>query len=53
MPAYVVTFDHRNPTVTRHLRRMTLDEARSLVVLAVRIPKRGIIVNVDTLEVTE
>lgn len=48
---YVVTFDMRNPTTISNLRRMTLAEARDLLALAGRIPKRGAIVNADTLQI--
>ena len=50
---YVVTFDQRpvtGPGAVDGLRRMTLAEARKLRDYAARIPKRGRIVNTETLE---
>jgi hypothetical protein len=56
LTTYVVTFDQR-PVVgigaLSGLRRMTLIDARSLIALAGRIPKRGRIIDVETLAVVE
>ena len=52
---YVVTFDPRpvtGPGAIGGLRRMTLREARDVLTLAASIPKRGRIVDAETLEVT-
>lgn len=53
---YVVTFDPRpvaGPGAIDGLRRMTLREARRVLVLAASIPKHGRIIDADTLaEVT-
>lgn len=49
---YVVTFNPcpiTGPGALDGLRRMTLDEARTVVATAARIPKRGRIINADTL----
>lgn len=49
---YVVTFDPR-PVVgvgaLIGLRRMSLSDARDVIALAARIPKRGRVINVETL----
>jgi len=50
---YVVTFDRRpvaGPGALDGLRRMDLDEARSTLRLASRIPKHGRIIDTQTLE---
>jgi len=51
---YVVTFDRRHAitaSTLNGLRRMTLSDARATIALADRIPKHGMIVNVETLEI--
>jgi hypothetical protein len=56
LTTYVVTFD-QHPVVgigaLSGLRRMTLTDARSLIALAGRIPKRGRIIDAETLAVVE
>lgn len=53
MSKYVVTFDPRpvvGPGAIAGLRRMTLTEAREVIAMAARIPKRGRIIDAETLE---
>lgn len=53
---YVVTFDRRpvaGPGAITGLRRMTLDDARKVVVLASRIPKTGRIIDAGSLQEIE
>lgn len=50
---YVVTFDPRpvvGPGALDGLRRMTLPEAQEIKALALRIPKHGRVIDVETLE---
>lgn len=56
MSAYVVTFQRdwkRNAQPAKHLRRMTLDDAKALVIFA--HPRRGVILDIsnEPIEVTE
>lgn len=56
MSQYVVTFDPRpvvGPGALTGLRRMNLAEAQRLLSEAARIPKRGRIVDAETLEVVQ
>ncbi|MET8841473.1 hypothetical protein ABZW67_15435 [Streptomyces rubiginosohelvolus] len=52
---FVVTFDRRpaGPEAATGLRRMTLTEARELVALAGRIPKRGKILRASDLSTVQ
>ncbi|MEU5036590.1 hypothetical protein AB0G48_20925 [Streptomyces rubiginosohelvolus] len=53
---FVVTFDRRRPAgpkAVTGLRRMTLTEARDLVALAGRIPKRGKILRASDLSTVQ
>lgn len=49
--SYVVTFERGSTVPLDGLRRMSLEEAREVLALAGRIPKRGRIVRVDTCEI--